>query len=591
MPKGDKVTKLQRIQETAQQVVTAIAAALGVDVAMFDNEFNLVATSKTFVEQRGTDLNQNFIKGVFKRESVVVTNPGHHFLCKGCRNEGNCPETAEVLRVIKYNGQIIGVLGLITFTQTQREKILSNTVALMEFIEEMAGLICSKIKEIEMLEQERIIKSHLETTINFVNNGIITIDSGGKITQINIRALEILKQRKESAMRENLQKFLPSNDFRPLIEKGKRINRQEIIISSPQRIHCLLSGNPVRVNEKTVGAVINIEDIEDVRSVVYEFSEKQMEYTFDDIIGESEDITKLKEFAKQIALGDSTVLIQGESGTGKELFARAIHSYSYRSNHPFIPINCAAIPEALLESELFGYDEGAFSGAKKGGKPGKFEMAARGTIFLDEIGDMPLHMQMKLSRVLEGNTVERVGGIRSIPINVRVIAATNQDLEMLIKNGTFRQDLFYRLNVMPLYVQPLRNRREDVEVLADYFIKKYSEKFGNKVEGLDRSARVALLSYSWPGNVRELENTIEYAINVETDNKIKESSLPVGILQKRKKRTDDRSLMDQVKAFEVQIIKEALEFHGHSVKAKKMIAKEFGVSLPTFYRKLKEHNI
>lgn len=582
---------LQNIQDTAQQVVTAIAAAMGVDVAIFDRKYNLIATSKTFLEQRGSDLNRNFLDGVFKMGSVVVTNPGNHFLCKGCLNENKCPETAEVLRVIRYEGQDIGVIALITFTQTQREKILSNTSALMEFLEKMANLICSKIKATEALEKETILKMHLESTINLVSNGIFTIDRFGIITQINRSALKILKYNEASALGNKLQNILPYSEFRGLLEKGHPINRKEIFIESPRKIHCLLSGTPVEVNGKRVGAVISIEDIQDIKSVVYEFSEKGLEYTFDHIIGESKQIEKLKEYGKQIAVNDSTVLIQGESGTGKELFARSLHSYSARANNPFIPINCAAIPEELLESELFGYDEGAFSGAKRGGKLGKFERADTGTIFLDEIGDMSLHMQIKLLRVLQDNMIERVGGIKSISINARVIAATNQNLEKLIKDGTFRQDLYFRLNVMPICIPPLRNRKEDIVMLADHFIQKYSEKFENKIEGLENKARIALLSYPWPGNVRELENTIEYAINVETGNKIKEGNLPASIRQKDHLPSNRGSLLVRLKNFEAQIIREALEFHGHSVKAKKKIAKEFGISLPTFYRKLKELHI
>lgn len=585
------MSKLKKIQETAQQVVTAIAAAMGVDVAIFDRNCDLIATSKTFLEQRGSELNRNFLEGVFKRGSVVVADPGNHFLCIGCINEGNCPETSEVLRVIEYEGQAIGVLALITFTQTQREKILSNTSALMEFLEKMAGLICSKIKATETLKKEKILKEQLETTINLVNNGIFTINKNGIITQINRSALKILKRSDASALGNMLQNILPYSEFKQVLESGTPINRKEIIIESPRKIHCVLSATPVQVNGRRVGAVLSIQDIRDVKNVVYEFLEKPIECTFDHIIGESKEIEELRNYGKQIADSDSTVLIQGESGTGKELFARAIHSHGKRTKNPFIPINCAAIPEALLESELFGYDEGAFSGAKKGGKLGKFEIADSGTIFLDEIGDMPLHMQKKLLRVLQDNFIERVGGIRSIPIDVRVIAATNQDLKLLIKNGKFRQDLYYRLNVMPIHISPLRNRREDIIVLANYFLAKYSEKLRKTVEGFSQNAKVALLSYSWHGNARELENAIEYAINVEKKSKIKENSLPPDIRKKQRNRSSKGSLMSRVRNFEEQILREALEAHGQSVEAKKQIAKEFGISLPTFYRKLRELQI
>jgi PAS domain S-box-containing protein len=585
------MTLLQNIQETAQQVVSAIAAAMGVDVAIFDRNYNLIATSKTFLEQRGSDLNKHFLEGVFERGSVLVADPGNHFLCKGCINEGNCPETSEVLRVIEYEGRAIGAIALITFTQTQREKILSNTSALMEFLEKMADLICSKIKETEIFEKEKILKRQLETTINLVSNGIFTIDKNGTITQINRSALKILRISEASALGNKLQNIVPYSEFKQVLERGTPIHRKEMIIESPRKIHCVFSATPVQVSGKRMGAVISIQDIRDVKDVVYEFLEMPIDCTFDHIIGESKEIEELKNYSKQIAASDSTVLIQGESGTGKELFARAIHSHSTRSKNPFIPINCAAIPEALLESELFGYEEGAFSGAKKGGKLGKFEIADSGTIFLDEIGDMPLHMQKKLLRVLQDNFIERVGGIISIPIDVRVIAATNQELKSLIKNGKFRKDLYYRLNVMPIHISPLRNRREDIIKLADYFLVKYTEKLRKNVREFSENAKAALLSYPWHGNARELENAIEYAINVETERKIKEESLPPGIRQKNRKRSSNGSLMSRVRNFEEQIIREALEIHGQSVEAKKQISKEFGISLPTFYRKLKELQI
>ena len=281
------MTKLQMIRESAQHAVTAIAAALGVDVAMIDTDFKPIATSKTFLEKRGTDINQNFItNGVYKTEAMVLPNPGHNKLCEGCRYEGNCPETAEVLRTIRYEGEIIGVILMVTYTQHQKERLLTSTGALLEFIGEMAKLICKEIKLKETVEQEKVVRRQLETTINFVNNGIVAIDSGGRITQINRRALEILGRKVGLAQAVNIQELLPPEIYERLIRHGETIRRKEIDTTGPSRIHCLLSGNPVKVLGKVLGAVINMEDIAEVRSTVYEFSEKQMQYTLDDILGE-----------------------------------------------------------------------------------------------------------------------------------------------------------------------------------------------------------------------------------------------------------------------------------------------------------------
>ena len=449
------MTKLQNIQESAQYAVTTIAAALGVDVALIDTNFELLATSKTFLEKRGTDINREFIvNGVYEKGAMVLPNPGHNKLCQGCRYEGNCPETAEVLRTIRYEGKIIGVILMVAYTQNHKERLLNNTEALLEFIGEIAKLICNEIKLKEMAEQEKMIRKQLETTINFIDSGIFAINREGIITQISKRSFEILRRKETLKQHTKIQDLLPIEIYEKLIRQGETIRRKEIDTISPIRIHCLLSGNPVKVEDKVLGAVISIEDSAEVRSSVYEFSEKQIQYTLDDILGESNKLMQVKEYARQIAENNATVLIQGESGTGKELFARAIDSHSFRSEFPFIPVNCAAIPELLLESELFGYDDGAFSGARRGGKPGKFERAHGGTIFLDEIGDMPLHLQAKLLRVLQEGMIERIGGIKEISVDVRIIAATNQNIEQMVRSKQFRKDLYFRLNVMPMQIPP-----------------------------------------------------------------------------------------------------------------------------------------
>ena len=583
--------KLNVIQKTAQHVVSAISSAIGVDVAMFDTDFRLIATSKTFLEKRGLNFNKNYIRNVFQRDIAIVSNPGFDILCKGCEWEGNCPETAEVDRTIRYNDQNIGVISMVTYTQAGREKLLNNTHELLEFLGEMANLLCNEIRLIETLDKERVVKRHLETTINFVNNGIITIDENGKINQINDQAANILKINKKLVMGKSLQDFLPFNYVSPIIRERKPIRGQEVLLTKPRNIHCQLSGNPVEIDGKSVGAVISVKDFKEVRTDIYQLTHEQIKYDFTDIIGESGTIVNIIEYAKQIASTDSTILIQGESGTGKELLARAIHNHGRRNNGPFIPINCAAIPESLLESELFGYDEGAFSGARRGGKPGKFELANDGTIFLDEIGEMPLHMQPKLLRVLQENAIERVGGIKSHLLNVRVMAATNQNLQDMVKNGTFREDLYFRLNVMPLVVPPLRDRKSDIITLAHFFLKKYTQTTGNEFKGFDDQTERVMIEYNWPGNVRELENAIQYAVNVEKNSIIRPSSLPKNIIEKSSLSSEKQTLKEKVIEFEKNLLIKALASYGHSVESKNMIAKELGVSLPTLYRKLKDHNL
>lgn len=583
--------ELKEIRETVQHVVSAISAALGVDVAIIDTDFELVATSKTFLETRGTDINQQFIRGVYRKGTLVIPNPGHHELCKGCRYEGNCPETAEILRVIEQDGKRYGVLLMVAYTQAQKEKFLNNTSELLEFIGEMANLIYDEIRLQQSLEKEKIIQRQLKTTINFMDTGIITIDRHGLITQINNQAKSILCMGNQQINQQHLKTFLPEQLIHQLIYEGLPIKRCEIQRLKPHNIHCLISANPITVANKMMGAVLRVQDFKELRSAVYEFSAKHIETTFDDIHGESDALLQVKAHASTVAHNDSTVLILGESGTGKELFARAIHTNSQRNANPFIAINCAAIPETLLESELFGYDEGAFSGARKGGKPGKFEMADGGTLFLDEIGDMPLHMQAKILRILQEGVVERVGGMATISVNVRIIAATNAQLEKLVKKGGFRNDLYYRLNVVPITIPPLRVRKQDVAILAIHFLNKYNLKMQRNLEAYSPEAMDMLVTYHWQGNVRELQNAVEYAVNVEKTSTIQPGSLPSGITRHSAAKTLKRSLADKVREYEKMIISEALESFNDSVEGKKLAAKELSISLPTLYRKLKEFSL
>jgi len=283
------------------------------------------------------------------------------------------------------------------------------------------------------------------------------------------------------------------------------------------------------------------------------------------------------------------VLIRGESGTGKELLAHAIHNLSPRRSCPFVKVNCAAVPENLLESELFGYEEGAFTGAKKGGKPGKFEQAHGGTIFLDEIGDMPLKMQVKILRVLQEKEVERLGSTKTINVDVRVIAATNRNLERLINERKFREDLFYRLNVVNLEIPPLRERKEDIPLLADFLVKKLCKSLGIGEKNISQSTYNVLLRYKWPGNVRELENALERALNVIDSDIIQPEHLPYYIRQSGNSLKDGVfNLKSIVEETEKETIKRALNADGgSSLEAAKLL----GISKSTFYDKLAKYGI
>jgi len=458
-----------------------------------------------------------------------------------------------------------------------------------------------EVKRINLLPQEKREKQ-IKAVLDATGEGIIAIDKQGFVTAFNPAAEKILKISTEDALGKNVAKIL-SEDIPMLrtIVTGESYDNDEMIINTGKtQSHYITSGRPILDEEgNPIGAVATMKDIRNVMELIHSFTQPPM-ITFDEIIGESKNIERVKEVARIVAKGNSTVLIRGESGTGKELFARSIHMASPRHDKPFVPVNCAALPDTLLESELFGYEEGAFTGAKKGGKQGLFSYANTGTIFLDEIGELSVHLQVKLLRVLQENKVRRVGGDEELPIDVRVIAATNRNLEKLMQTGEFREDLYYRLNVIPLIIPPLRDRKDDIPILAEEFIKKLSYKMNKKVEGICDEAMDRLIKYNWPGNIRELGNVLERAINLCDDNIIKTEDLilkheelatpiePTGAPQDLTISDGvTRKLREVVAETERKAITEALGRWGSIRQA----AKALGVSHATVINKMRRYDI
>lgn len=307
-------------------------------------------------------------------------------------------------------------------------------------------------------------------------------------------------------------------------------------------------------------------------------------------VGNSPKMKEAIRIGKKVANSNSTVFLRGESGTGKEIMAKMIHALSERHDKLMISINCAAIPENLVESELFGYEEGAFTGAKKNGSIGKFELADGSTIFLDEIGDMPLHVQTKLLRVLQENKVERIGGRKTIPIDIRVICATNKNIEQMVEEGTFREDLYYRLNIIPIELPPLRKRKEDLPALIEYYIAYYNQKLGKAMQGVSPEAMQTLMSYDWPGNVRELKNIIEYLANIAEGERIQLSDLPDHIVMRSAKGFEDWSLEEIVEEYEKRVLSSMIK-KGASLEEKNLLADGLKISRATLYRKLKKYDL
>lgn len=312
---------------------------------------------------------------------------------------------------------------------------------------------------------------------------------------------------------------------------------------------------------------------------------------FDNQVFYSPNIKKAIDIAKKVSSSNSTILLDGESGTGKEVFADGIHYESDRAQGEFISVNCAAIPETLWESEFFGYAEGAFTGAKKGGKIGKFQAADKGTLFLDEIEEMPISMQAKLLRVLETKTIIPVGSNKQVDIDVRIIAATNKNLEDMVSKGLFRKDLFYRLNVIKISIPPLRERKEDIIPLAIYFLKGFSINKGGRIIELTPEASDCLIKYSWPGNIRELKNAMEYAFSISNNTYISLEDLPVYITEESSSLSSSLYQIDTIKDFEYNALRTCIGTYGLSEKGRKKIEEKLGISRATLYRKLKKYNL
>lgn len=353
----------------------------------------------------------------------------------------------------------------------------------------------------------------LDTVINHVHDGIIYINQDQEIEIVNQKAEEIFEMNSQDIVGRKVKNTIPNTKLNDVLDT-KIVHRNALQDIGDKKI--VSTRVPVEMDGKIIGALATFKDVTDVKKLEEDLRFKMQKkgyvakYNFENIVGKSKEIERVKKKAQKLAKSESTILIQGESGTGKELFSQSIHNYSKREHAPFVAINCAAFPDNLLESELFGYEGGAFTGAKKGGKPGVFEQAHTGTIFLDEIGDIPAKIQARLLRVLQEKEIMRIGGTKVIPIDIRVIAATNKDLYQLVQEGEFREDLYYRLNVLSLYIPPLRKRREDILMLIEHFLKKFNAK------DIDLSKAVVskLYNYDWSGNVRELENCIEYIVQI-----------------------------------------------------------------------------
>jgi len=481
-------------------------------------------------------------------------------------------------KAISQNGKIIGALEIF------REAIVNDPL----INSQNNGMTCENM---------------LNTIFNSVNECIVVVDENGIITMMSDEYKKFINC--ENPEGKHVTEVIENTKLHIVARTGEREFGEIQEVNGHKMISMRV---PIIKDSKIVGAIgkVMFKDLSNFKILsnkLYNL-EKDVEgnknelgtdqkavYTFNNIIGDSDKSLEVMGLARRVSKVDSNVLITGESGTGKELFAHSIHNASRRGLKPFVKINCGAIPAELFESEMFGYEEGAFTGAKKSGRKGKFEYANGGTILLDEIGDMPMNMQVKLLRVIQEKELVKVGGNDAIKVDVRIIASTNKSLEQLIKDGKFREDLYYRLDVMHLRLPSLRERTEDIEGLANALRIKICEKYNIYSEGISREALSYLKSYSWPGNIRELENVIERAINLlDEDVCIMPKHLPEKIIKGKIKKysLENNYLKDVVEKIEIDLIMECIkETNGN----KKETAKILGLSRAGLYKKLNRYNL
>lgn len=472
--------------------------------------------------------------------------------------------------------------------------VQEDVVCLIEEIEEIEDIV--EVSKVELLPYESNERKLL-AIIDSVDEGIIAMNSKEEIEIFNSYCEKVFNYKKQEVVGKSIRKILPGNiaPMLGLLKDDSEYNNIEIKMNTPRgELHYITTGRSIKDDEgRTVGAVASIRDSKKVMEMAKVVGSSE-EAAFSKIIGQSKVLDDVKRIIRSVASSTSTVLIRGESGTGKELFAKAIHDMSKRNYEKFIAINCAALPENLLESELFGYEEGSFTGGIKGGKDGLFKEASGGTLFLDEIGELTTVLQAKLLRVLQEGKVRKIGGTKEESVDLRVIAATNRDLESMIKNDKFREDLYYRLNVIPIYLPPLRNRKEDIPKLLNYLIEKLSKKIGKEIRGYEHEFLQKLLEHSWPGNIRELENVVERAINLSQGEVLKSEDVIMGITGEQVQRIDEYISIEENKTLK-EVVEEAekklIEKNIHQNRSLREIAKILEVSHTTIANKLKKYNL
>ncbi len=531
----------------------------------------------------------NFVLGACWREEVAGSNGVGTVLALGrplqilgcehyCINSRRWTFSGAPIR--NSEGTVVGAIDMTGHYELAHPHTLGMVVA-------SAHAINNEYRFRKALSECQIADSFQRTVISSIPEIIIAIDNSGIVTLMNNNAKKAFGPKSEKYLGMNIN-ALWKNENEGLINQ---INSNEpmtdvevrISFNSTQADFTLTCSQILSMN-RVIGKIIILNEIKRAKTLATRMMGAKANFQFEDIIGgdpEFVETARLAQIASQI---NSNVLLLGESGTGKDVFAQAIHNSSSRRDFPYLAINCGAIPRDLIASELFGYSDGAFTGSRRGGNQGKFELADGGTIFLDEIAETPLELQVALLRVIEDKSIVRIGGTRVARVNVRIIAATNKNLEEEVRKGTFRADLYYRLNAFTIRMIPLSKRKKDILLLVDSFLKKISVSMGKEIVGIDTDVLEKFMNYQWPGNVRELQNVLERMINIAHTNKLTVALLPSEIVDERSSEDTEHDV-ERVDTMERELIKRLFSLH----LTKKEVSRKLGISRSTLYRKLEKY--
>ncbi|HBE6259971.1 TPA: sigma-54-dependent transcriptional regulator [Escherichia coli] len=580
---------LMQIQPTIQRFARMLASVLQLEVEIVDENLCRVAGTGAYGKFLGRQLsgNSRLLRHVLETKTEkVVTQSRFDPLCEGCDSKENCREKAFLGTPVILQDRCVGVISLIAVTHEQQEHISDNLREFSDYVRHISTIFVSKLLE-DQGPGDNISKI-FATMIDNMDQGVLVIDDDNRVQFVNQTALKTLGVVQNNIIGKPIR-------FRPLtFESNFTHGHMQHIVSWDDK------------SELIIGQLHNIQGRQlflmafHQSHTSFSVANAPDEPHIEQLVGECRVMRQLKRLISRIAPSPSSVMVVGESGTGKEVVARAIHKLSGRRNKPFIAINCAAIPEQLLESELFGYVKGAFTGASANGKTGLIQAANTGTLFLDEIGDMPLMLQAKLLRAIEAREILPIGASSPIQVDIRIISATNQNLVQFIAEGKFREDLFYRLNVIPITLPPLRERQEDIELLVHYFLHLHTRRLGSVYPGIAPDVVEILRKHRWPGNLRELSNLMEYLVNVVPSGEVIDSTLlPPNLLNNGTTEQSDVTEVNEahlalddaggtaLEEMEKQMIREALSRHN----SKKQVADELGIGIATLYRKIKKYEL